>query len=511
MAPHPPHIILPQGIQTIPPAVFVPSGVPYQLHDMTTPLVEVMPPPANRLIDLLTAHYPAYEQTHPLQAHVRHAMQMVTACHTAALGGHVERCPHGHIERMFYNSCGHRWCPRCAGRQRRQWLLDRQAKLLPVRHYHAVFTVPHAFNDLWRWNPRILGDLLFHSATDALRTLLADPRHLGADPGITVTLETWDDRLLFHPHVHCLVTGGGITPEGDWQDVPNPRCLAPVTPLMWEFRKRFCQGLRQAVQEASVTLPTGTTPRQWLNTINRVNRQDWEVFIAKPPEDGGPTTQDLLRYLAEDVAGGPLSGDRLVTPLPASRVISPLDRLALSPHELQPLIRERESTSSADLPETLLAYLKSFPLSVSRLEDAPEGVVRFRYGAYDPATGRRERTEIDTLPVEAFLQRYLQHVPPPHYQTVRHYGLYASAKHDAYAHCGDALSARQPDAPPPPSDDTDAMDTDAWREQHTCPICGTPLMVSAYLPSSLTGRLIPRVPIGHVVAPHSAGGGGHDP
>jgi len=510
MVPHPPHRFLAEELQMPQPPLSAPDSIPYRLHDLTTPPCEVMTPPANRLIDLLTTHYPAFEQTHPLQEHVRHAMQMVTCCHTSALGGHVERCPHGHIERIFYNSCGHRCCPRCAGRMRRNWLLERQAKLLPVRHYHVVFTVPHAFNALWRRNPRALGDLLFHTATDALRALLADPRHVGAESGITATLETWDDRLRFHPHVHCLVTGGGITPDGDWKDVPNPRCLVPVTPLMWEFRKRFCQGLRQAVRDNTLTLPDHTTTRQWLNTLNRVNRQDWEVFIAKPPEDGGPTTDDILRYLAEDAAGGPLSGDRLVTPLPASRVISPLDRLALSPPELQALLRERQGASAADLPETLLAYLKAFPLSASRLEDAPAGEVRFRWGAYDPTTGTRERTEVETLSVDDFLQRYLQHVPPPHYQTVRHYGLYTSAKQDAYEHCCEALSARQFDTLSPASD-TDAPDTDAWREQHTCPVCGTPLMVSTVLPSSVTGRILPRVPIGHVFAWSSFLGGGHDP
>jgi hypothetical protein len=159
--------------------------------------------------------------------------------------------------------------------------------LLPVRHYHVVFTLPHIFNDLWYWNFQAMGTLLFHSAVDALRTLLADPRWLGAEPGITMTLETWDDRLRFHPHVHCLVTGGGLSPDGEWVDVSNPACLVAVTPLMWEFRKRFCRRLQQALQEEELTLPKETTTQQWLNRLNKVNRQKWEVFIAKPPEEVG--------------------------------------------------------------------------------------------------------------------------------------------------------------------------------------------------------------------------------
>jgi hypothetical protein len=358
-------------------------------------------------------------------------------------------------------------------------LLTRQDKLLPVRHYHAVFTLPHTFNALWHWNFQAMGNLLFHSAIAALRALLADPHWLGAEVGITVTLETWDDRLQFHPHVHCLVTGGGLTPEGEWVDVANPRCLVAVTPLMWEFRKRFCQGLKQTVQDETLTLPKGTTTRQWLNRLKNVNRQNWEVFIAKPPEDGGPSTDDILRYHAEDVAGGPLSGDRLM--------------------------------SIPELSTTQLAYLKSAPLRDDRLEEAPEGTVSFRWGAYNRDTGTRERSQTETLPVSEFFRRYLQHVPPPRYQTVRHYGLYTSAKKAAYAQCCERLKDRQPAVSTTVTDDDSTETALEWHHDHTCPTCGTPLIVTAYLPSSLTGKVIPRLPIGHAPARPPTVGGAHAP
>jgi hypothetical protein len=358
-------------------------------------------------------------------------------------------------------------------------LLSRQGKLLPVRHYHVVFTLPHVFNELWYWNFQAMGNLLFHSAVDALRALLTDPRWLGAEVGITVTLETWDDRLSFHPHVHCLVTGGGLTSEGEWVDVSNPRCLVAVTPLMWEFRKRFCQSLKQTLQEDVVTLPTGTTTPQWLNRLNKANRQAWEVFIAKPPEEGGPTAEDILRYQAEDVAGGPLSDDRLV--------------------------------SVSDLSATQLAYLKSSPLHETRLEDAPEGDVSFRWGAYDPVTGRRERTQIETVLVSEFLRRYLQHVPPPRYQTVRHYGLYTSAKKTAYDQCCDALTERHPVVTSEAAVEEPTEASLAWLRDHTCPTCGQPLIVTAYLPSSLTGKVVSHPPIGAAPARPPTIGGAHAP
>jgi hypothetical protein len=241
----------------------------------------------------------------------------------------------------------------------------------------------------------------------------------------------------------------------------------------------------QATQD-TFTLPKGTTPRQWLNRINKVNRQDWEVFIAKPPEDGGPTTEEIEEYLADDIAGGPLSAIRLDAPQPAP----------------QP---------SIDLTSAQLVYLKSAPMSASRLAETQEqeGQIIFRWGAYDPESGTRERDRTESLSADEFLRRYLQHIPPPHYQTVRHYGLYTSAKHEAYERCGECLSDRTPESLP--SDSAAAADTDTWIEQHTCPVCGKPLIVSSFLPSSVTGRIIPRVPLGHVFALSSSPGGGHDP
>jgi hypothetical protein len=455
------------------------SATVYRLAGSPTPHTELMEPPTNQLIEILQTHSPSFERAQPLQEHVRRAVWMAIHCHTAALGGHVERCPNGHIERIFYNSCGHRFCPRCAGRIRRSWLLRQLGTLLPVRHFHVVFTLPHAINDLWRLNPQAMGDLLFHSAVDALRSLLAEPERLGAEPGITVTLETWDDQLHLHPHLHCLVTGGGLSPEGDWKDVPSPRCLVAVRPLMVGFRKRFCQGLRALLAEGTLTLPEGTRPRQWLNRLNRVNRQNWSVFIAPPPEEGGPTTLDILRYQLKDVAGGPLEAARLL--------------------------------QDAQLSATQLAYLKSAPFSENRLEDSPADEIRFRWGRYDPETGARERTEIESLLPEEFLRRFLQHVPPPGYQTVRHYGLYTSARRDAREQARQRLSEAGRTLPfaeleMVPSSDAQP-ETDAWRQAHSCPVCGTPLVVSALLPSSETGQIIPRVRLGQTLASPPARGG----
>ena len=450
--------------------------IPYQFTPPLTFPTEFITPSANRLIDLVSEHYPAAEPFLSLSASARQAARIMSICHTSALGGHVEQCPDGHIKRFFYNSCGHRFCPRCAARMRTKWLLDREPKLLPVRHYHTIFTLPHTFNTLWHFNSQLMGDLLFHSSVDALKALLADPRWLGAEVGITVAIETWDDRMRFHPHLHCIVTGGGLTPEGDWVDVENPRCLVAVKPLMWEFRKRFCRGIQQLLQDGDLTLPGDTKQRYWLARIRKINRQQWAVFIAKQPEDGGPTTDEIMRYLSKNVAGGPLSGDRVIPKL-------------------------------SKLSATQLAYLKSAPLSETRLEDAPGDEVRFYWGSYDPITQKRMRSNIETLPVAEFLERYLQHVPPSGYQTIRHYGLYTSAKKIAYEQCANLLADRKPMPSSDENKDEPIFDNESWIADHTCPVCGKPLVVTAHLPSSLSGHVVKRPTLGPVIIRFPTQGG----
>jgi len=433
-----------------------------------TPTGEIVTPPANQLIDIVSTYFSVIEPYLSLPEHARQAARIMTICHTSALGGHLEQCPDGHIKRIFYNSCGHRFCPRCAARKRYKWLLTRESKLFPVRHYHAIFTIPHTFNALWYYNHQTMGDLLFHSGVKALKALLADPRWLGAETGITATLETWDDRMRFHPHLHCMVTGGGLTPEGKWVDVANPNCLIAVKPLMYEFRKRFCQDLKQLLKDDTLTLPGDTTKRQWLARLNKINRKNWSVFIAKQPEKGGPTSHDILHYLSEDVAGGPLSGDRIV------------------------------SQSSELLSATQLAYLNSSPCTESRLQDVFEGEVSFTWGKYNPITKKRERTNIETLPVTEFLQRYLQHVPPSGYQTIRHYGLYTSAKKADYEQCRELLADRTPQLTPEETCDAVTPGNDSWIADHTCPVCKKPLVVIQHLPSTLTGQVVKRPPLGPV-------------
>jgi transposase-like zinc-binding protein/putative transposase len=153
--------------------------------------------------------FPAYEQTHPLPSHVRRAARAIMPCRTAALGGHIQACPDGHISRVWYNSCRHRSCPPCAYLQTAWWLALQRARLLACDHYHVIFTLPHDLNPLWLANVPVMTTLLLQAVRDTLSTLLADPKYLGAQPGILATLHTWSQTLILPPHVHCLVTGVG--------------------------------------------------------------------------------------------------------------------------------------------------------------------------------------------------------------------------------------------------------------------------------------------------------------
>jgi hypothetical protein len=159
---------------------------------------------ASRVLQqLLAAHYPAFEQTHPLPAHVRDAVHCLRSCRTAALGGHVQACPEGHMERVWYNSCRHRFCPQCAQLQIARWLERQRARLLACDHYHVIFTIPSELNPLWLANVRELATLLFRAAWDTLSELLGDAKYLGATPGMIAALHTWGQTLVLHPHLHC--------------------------------------------------------------------------------------------------------------------------------------------------------------------------------------------------------------------------------------------------------------------------------------------------------------------
>jgi hypothetical protein len=386
---------------------------------------------ASRVLQqLLDAHYPEYERTHALPEHVREAVHCLRKCRTAALGGHVQACPEGHVERVWYNSCRHRFCPQCAQLQTAQWLERQRARLLACDHYHVIFTVPRELNALWLANVRVLANVLFHAAWDTLSALLGDPKYLGATPGMIAALHTWGQTLVLHPHLHCLVTGGGLA--GDtWQAVRNGYLL-PARVVMPVFRGKLLAAIHTALDAGQVTLPAGMTLAQLRMLLHRLGRQQWHVQIMTRYAQG----QGVATYLARYLRGGPLKPGRIVS------------------------------------------------------WDAQAVIFRYADNQDRDAQGRGTR-KLLPLSAEDFLQRWLLHVPPPGLQVVRSYGLYAPAKRDTLAQCRQGLG-QAPLVAPPALDWQSYCAQQGPQHPERCPVCGQRLLRTAtVLPERTARRPVP--------------------
>jgi hypothetical protein len=252
--------------------------------------------------------FPAYAETHPLPLHKHKAAAAIIECRTDALGGHVDRCECGHIEGVWYNSCKNRNCPQCCGLPNERWLEEQKARLLDCDHYHAIFTLPHELLGLWRLNTRLMTDLLFRSARDTLMELLRDPRYLGAIPGILIALHTWGRSQSLHPHLHCLITGGGLTDDGEWKPVTNG-FLLPFRLVAFEFRKRLIEGLRKAHAAGDLRLPDELTPQRLINLCNQLQyKTKWVVHLCERYPHG----EGVAAYLARYLKGGPIDNRQIL-------------------------------------------------------------------------------------------------------------------------------------------------------------------------------------------------------
>jgi len=324
--------------------------------------------PTLEVADVLRTHGPAYLEAFgkTLSAAQRRALLDLALCRTAALGGHVEACDTCGEQRIAYNSCRNRHCPKCQAGTRARWLEDRQAELLPVDYVHVVFTLPHQLAPLALQNQRVLYGLLFRAAAETLLQVAADPQHLGAEIGCVLVLHTWGQNLLHHPHVHGVVPGGGLAPDGSrWVSCP-PRFFLPVDVLSEVFRGKFLSFLEQAYAQGQVGCHGQLTrlgdPRAFAALLAETTQTAWVVY-AKPPFAG---PERVLRYLARYT-----------------------HRVAISNH---------------------------------RLVEMQDGQVRFRWKDY--AHGQVEK--VMTLEAFEFIRRFLLHVVPTGLVRIRHYGLFAN-------------------------------------------------------------------------------------
>ena len=316
----------------------------------------------------------------------RRALRDLVVCRTAVLGGHVEHCLDCGHDRIAYNSCRNRHCPKCQALARACWLEQQAQHLLPVEYHHVVFTLPAPLGEIALANPAVVYDLLMRSAAATLREVAANPKRLGAAVGVLMVLHTWGQNLHHHPHVHCVVTGGGLSCDSAGKIDASPRWQAcrpgfflPVRVLSRVFRGKFVAGLRAAIDAGMLILPTALAePSHRATWYASLYAKEWVVYAKRP--FGGP--ERVLKYLAR--------------------------------------------------------YTHRVAISNSRLLELRDGRVTFRYKDY--ADAHRQKTM--TLEADEFLRRFVQHVLPRSFVKVRHYGLLANAQREArLAVCVPALAA----------------------------------------------------------------------
>jgi hypothetical protein len=256
--------------------------------------------------EIFQKHFEAYRLSHNLPLHVIKAVRAICKCRTAELGGHVLKCPDGHVEQVWYNSCKHRFCPICSFVEIGRWIHKQVNRLPDCDYYHTIFTLPWELNRVWEFNRKVFTKLLFKAAWECLKELLADPKYLGALPGAIASFHSWTQTIWIHPHVHFLVTGGGMTSDGKWVNSRND-FLLPARVVSAKFRGKFLAFLRQALQTKKLVPPDDMSEQQLLNLLNKLGRKKWHVMIMPPYRHG----KGVIKYLGRYVRGGPISKSRV--------------------------------------------------------------------------------------------------------------------------------------------------------------------------------------------------------
>jgi hypothetical protein len=347
-------------------------------------------------------------------------MSAIETCRTAELGGHVEACADCGLVRHSYNSCRDRHCPKCQASAAQEWLEARQAELLPVRYFHTVFTLPGQLGSIAYQNKAVVYGLLFKATAETLQTIAADPKHLGAGIGFTAVLHTWGQSLTHHPHLHCVVPGGGISPDGKRWIHCRRNFLLPVRVLSRLFRRLFLTGLHAAFEAGELSFSGAQQslagPKAFAALLAPLWKCEWVVYSKAP--FAGP--EQVLAYLSR--------------------------------------------------------YTHRVAISNSRLLEMTDAGVTFRWKDY--RRDGTDRKQLMTLAPDEFMRRFLLHVLPDRFHRIRYYGLFANGQRSANlercrkllalavaAHRAVALTVA-PEAPRPPWDPC------------VCPVCGGRMVVT---------------------------------
>ncbi|WP_420013381.1 IS91 family transposase [Tateyamaria sp.] len=376
-----------------------------------------MPRARLEVADILRKHGPAWRRANAGHVSLSQlkVMSAIEACRTEALGGHVAACTKCDYQHIAYNSCKNRHCPKCQGPAARDWMAARAEDLLPVEYFHVVFTLPAEIARIALWNKRVVYGLLFRASAETVMTIAADPKRLGARVGMTSVLHTWGSALTHHPHIHMIVPGGGLSPDGTRWIASKPGFFLHVRVLSRLFRRLFIEGLMALHRSGDLAfysdLKRLAETAAFANWLAPFRKTEWVVY-AKPPFGG---------------------------------------------------------------PEAVLAYLSRYThrvaISNSRLVNADANTVAFRWKDY--RIKRDDRMKIMRLATPEFIRRFLTHVLPDGFHRIRHYGLLASAQRKAnIAKARALIGASAPEQEPLPNDDPAPL---TLREP--CPCCGGTMLI----------------------------------
>ena len=350
---------------------------------------------------------------HWLTGQHRKVLAAIERCRTATLGGHLDECSRCGHRAISYNSCRNRHCPKCQANARDRWIEARRKELLPTRYVHVVFTLPHLLAPLALQNKKLVYDLLFRTSAETLLAVARDPKHLGAEIGFFSVLHTWNQKLEHHPHVHCVVPAGGLSPDHARWIRPRYRFFLPVKVLGRVFRGKFVEALKRAFADGKLgfhgQILSLAQPKAFSSFVRQLFRHDWVVYCKRP--FGGP--EHVLHYLG--------------------------------------------------------CYTHRVAISNHRLVSLADGSITFRWR--DSAHGNQKR--LMTLPVDEFLRRFLLHLLPPGFVRIRNFGFLANRRRATLLPLGFQFLGSAPQPPAAP----DRSATECLSSLWTCPRCGGPMIL----------------------------------
>jgi hypothetical protein len=377
------------------------------------------------LADVFRRHGAAYREAQAghLSLGQRRVMGAIQACRSARLGGHVEQCDGCGQIRIAYNSCRDRHCPKCQGLARAEWLADRQADLLPVPYFHLVFTVPAPIAEIAFQNKAVVYGILFKAAAETLRIIAADPKHLGGEIGMVAVLHTWGQALQHHPHIHCVVPGGGPSADGTRWVGCRPGFFLPVKVLSRLYRRLFLTLLQEAFDDGRLQffsdLAAMAAPAAFADHLKPLRRMPWVVYAKRP--FGGP--EQVLEYLGR--------------------------------------------------------YTHRVAIANSRLIELTDRHVAFRWKDYR----HHDKRKVMTLDAFEFIRRFLLHVLPAGFHRIRHYGYLANGQRVVkLALCRQLLAAPAPSPNEPAADYRDRIRQLTGRAIDVCPCCGGQMVSIGCIP-----------------------------